>query len=169
MSAPRVRNVLFLCTGNTARSIMAEALLRHRGGDRFQAFSAGSHPKGRVHSLTLETLQRAGVPTDGLRSKSWDEFAEGVGPPLDVVITVCGKAAGEQCPYWPGHPATAHWGVDDPGDAEGSHEAQRRAFERAFRLLDARIGRLTSLPVESLDAAGLRRELASIGETTLDG
>jgi arsenate reductase (thioredoxin) len=159
----RSYHVLFLCTGNSARSIMAEALLNSRGQGRFRAFSAGSHPKGAVHPLALETLQRSSLPTTGLRSKSWDEFAGESAPPLDLVITVCGNAAREQCPLWPGHPATAHWGVDDPAAVEGSSEEKRRAFERAFRELEGRIERLISLPLESLDRPALKKQLAEIG------
>ena len=156
-------NVLFVCTGNSARSIIAEALLNHRGAGRFHAFSAGSHPKGQVHPLALETLGRAQVPAEGARSKSWDEFAGTDAPQMDFVITVCGNAAGEVCPRWPGGPTTAHWGVDDPA-AAGTRDDQQRAFERALRELDARIQLLTSLPLESLDKATLQKRLAEIGE-----
>lgn len=134
-----MRNVLFLCTGNSARSIMAEALLNHRSGGRFRAFSAGSRPKGVVHPLTLETLERARIPTEGLRSKSWDEFSGPGAPSLDFVITVCDNAAKEECPYWPGGPEKAHWAIDDPANFVGTKEDQRRRFERALADLDARI------------------------------
>jgi len=137
-------NVLFLCTGNSARSIMAEALLRHWGQERFRAFSAGSHPKGAVHPMALETLAAAGLPTEGLRSKSWDEFAGPGAPHLDFVFTVCGNAAKEACPLWNGGPITAHWGVDDPAAVEGPVEDQRRAFVIALRELEARIKRFVS-------------------------
>lgn len=156
-------NVLFVCTGNSARSIMAEALLRFWGRDRFRAFSAGSHPAGRVHPMALQTLEESHVPTDGLRSKSWDEFAGPKAPAPDFVFTVCGNAAAEQCPHWPGHPITAHWGVDDPAAVEGPDEVKRRAFRRAFRELDARIKLLTSLRLESLDALAVRKQLEEIG------
>src|SRR5262250_1127643 len=159
------RNVLFLCTGNSARSIMAEALLNYWGKGRFRAFSAGSHPKGRIHPMALEVLERSQLPTEGLRSKSWSEFATADAPPLDFVFTVCGNAARETCPHWPGHPVTAHWGVDDPAEAHGTDEQRRRAFRRAFRELDARIKLFTSLHVEELDAPALRKELESIGRS----
>jgi len=156
-------NVLFVCTGNSARSIMAEALLNHRGGGRFKAFSAGSHPKGQVHPLALETLRRAHVPVEGARSKSWDEFAAPGAPAMDFVLTVCGNAANEACPRWPGGPTAAHWGVDDPAAVDGSPEDQSRAFERALRELDVRLQQLIDLPIESLDEAALGRKLADIG------
>ena len=156
-------NVLFLCTGNSARSIMAEALLNYWGRGRFRAFSAGSHPNGEVHPLTLETLERNHLPSDGARSKSWDEFSRPGAPELDFVFTVCGNAAKEQCPYWPGQPMTAHWGVDDPGAVEGSADQRRRAFHRALRELDARIKLFISLPIESLDKMALQERLKDIG------
>lgn len=156
-------NVLFLCTGNSARSIMAEALLNCRGRGRFRAFSAGSHPKGEVHPLTLETLERGRLPVADARSKSWDEFSRPGAPELDFVFTVCGNAAKEQCPHWPGHPMTAHWGVDDPAAAEGRPDERRRAFARALRELDARIKLFIGLPVESLDRATLRERIREIG------
>jgi arsenate reductase len=156
-------NVLFLCTGNSARSIMAEVLLNFWGRERFQAFSAGSQPKGQVHPLALEALERSHLPTDGLRSKSWNEFASPDAPPLHFVFTVCGNAAREQCPHWPGQPMTAHWGVDDPAAFEGPDEHKRRAFHRALRELDARIKLFTNLRLESLDALALKRQLDQIG------
>lgn len=156
-------NVLFLCTGNSARSIMAEALLNHWGQGRFHAYSAGSHAKGRIHPLTLEALERSHLPTEGLRSKSWDEFSGPDAPPLDFVFTVCGNAAEEQCPYWPGQPMTAHWGVEDPAAVQGSAEEQSRAFQRALRELDARIKLFTSLRIESLDTMTLQKKLDDIG------
>ena len=131
-------NVLFLCTGNSARSILAEALLNRLGEGRWRGFSAGSFPKGEVHPMALRLLAEHGFPTDGLRSKSWDEFAAPAGPDIDQVITVCDNAAGETCPAWPGHPARAHWGMADPAAVEGA--GQRAAFEEAYRLLEARIG-----------------------------
>ena len=158
-------NVLFLCTGNSARSIMAEALLDYRGRDRFRAFSAGSQPKGEVHPLTLETLERAHVPIERARSKSWNEFAGPDAPRLDFVFTVCGNAARETCPHWPGQPLTAHWGVDDPAAVEGTREERLRAFQRALRELDARIKLFVSLPLDSLDEMALQEKLREIGRT----
>jgi arsenate reductase (thioredoxin) len=161
-------NVLFLCTGNSARSIMGEVLLNFWGRGRFRAFSAGSHPKGQVHPLALDVLERSHLPTEGLRSKSWSEFATPDAPPLDFVFTVCGNAAQEQCPFWPGQPVTAHWGVDDPAAAEGSDEDRRRAFRRAFRELDARTKLFVSLPLESLDRLTLQKKLDEIGRMETD-
>ncbi len=161
-------NVLFLCTGNSARSIMGEALLNYWGHGRFRAFSAGSQPKGKVHPLTLETLERSHLPTEGLRSKSWDEFAGSDAPKLDFVFTVCGNAARETCPYWPGQPMTAHWGVDDPAAHEGSKEERERAFQRALRELDARIKLFTSLPLESLGKMALQERLDAIGRNAME-
>jgi arsenate reductase (thioredoxin) len=158
-------NVLFLCTGNSARSIMAEALLNYWGRGRFRAFSAGSHPKGQVHPVALETMERNHLPTEGVRSKSWNEFSRAGAPQLDFVFTVCGNAAKETCPHWPGQPMTAHWGVDDPAAVEGSHEEQARAFNRALRELDARIKLFTSLPLESLDKVALQKRLHDIDGT----
>jgi arsenate reductase len=156
-------NVLFVCTGNSARSIMAEVLLNHWGRGRFRAFSAGSKPKGEVHPLTLETLKRVHLPTEGARSKSWDEFSGPDAPKLDFVFTVCGNAAKEACPYWPGQPLTAHWGVDDPAAFEGAGQEKVRAFNRALRELEARIKLFVSLPVESLDKMALQEKLHAIG------
>jgi arsenate reductase len=161
--ADRAFNVLFLCTGNSARSIMAEVLLNHVGEGRFRAFSAGSHPRGSVHPLALETLRRNYLLVEGLRSKSWDEFTQPGAPPLDFVFTVCDRAAQEICPTWPGQPMTAHWGIEDPALAEGTDHEQRRAFNLAFRALDARLRLFTSLPLESLDRLALQRQLDSIG------
>jgi arsenate reductase (thioredoxin) len=158
-------NVLFLCTGNSARSVMAEALLNYWGKGRFRAFSAGSKPKGEVHPLTLEALERTHLPTDGIRSKSWNEFSGPKAPKLDFVFTVCSNAAKEQCPYWPGQPMTAHWGVDDPAAMEGTLEEKRRAFNRALRELDARIKLFISLPIASLDKIALQEKLKAIGRT----
>ena len=157
-------NVLFLCTGNSARSIMAEALLNHWGQGRFRAFSAGSHPKGQVHPLALEMLQRMHLPTAGFRSKSWDEFATPDAPPLDFVFTVCDNAAKETCPIWPGQPMTAHWGISDPAAVEGSDEAKLRAFRTTYRELDARIKIFASLRFDQLDQMSLQRQLDEIGE-----
>jgi arsenate reductase len=156
-------NVLFLCTGNSARSIMAEVLLRHRGGTRFRAFSAGSHPKAQVNPYALDALVRAHLPVEGLRSKSWDEFGAPAAPRMDFIFTVCGNAAAEQCPLWPGQPATAHWGVDDPAAVEGTDLEKQRAFDRALRELDARIKLFVSLPLESGQSAALEEQLQAIG------
>jgi arsenate reductase len=163
-----VKHVLFLCTGNSARSILAEALLAHHGGERFRAHSAGSQPKGQVHAMALDTLERHGLPTTGFRSKSWDEFAQPDAPPIDIVITVCDAAAQETCPIWPGHPATAHWGIPDPAAVTSSPEAQRDAFEQAYRTLDARIRLLSDLPDSVLDDAGLLQQLGAIARRTAD-
>jgi arsenate reductase len=157
-------NVLFLCTGNSARSIMAEALLNFRGTGRFQAFSAGSHPKPDVHPLALDVLRRNRIPLDNPRSKSWDEFATSDAPPLDFVFTVCDNAAQEVCPVWPGQPMTAHWGIQDPAAVEGTDEERARAFNKAFRELDARMKIFTSLRLEMLDRMALKRELDAIGQ-----
>ncbi len=159
------RNVLFLCTGNSARSVMAEALLNHLGQGRFRAFSAGSRPKGELHPQTLEVLELSHLPTQGLRSKSWNEFAGPQAPRLDFVFTVCGSAAKEQCPFWPGHPMSAHWGVDDPAAVEGTLEERRRAFRRALRELDARIRLFVGLPIAALDRLALQEQLQAIGRS----
>ena len=157
-------NILFLCTGNSARSILAEALGNHPpvSGGRFKAYSAGSHPKGQPHPLALETLRAYGISTEGLRSKSWDTFAAPGAPALDFVFTVCDSAAGEQCPYWPGQPMTAHWGVEDP-PAAGDEAAQRAAFKSAFLLLKRRIELFAALPFESLDRQKLAEQARQIG------
>ena len=157
-------NILFLCTANSARSILAEALANHVGHGRLQAFSAGSQPSGQVQPMALEVLQRVGVPTDGLRSKSWDEFGVAGAPQMDIVITVCGNAAGETCPVWPGHPVTAHWGVDDPAAVAGSEEQRRDAFVEAMKVLRHRIDLLLSLRPEALDRLALQGRLAEIGQ-----
>lgn len=141
-------NVLFLCTGNSARSILAEQLLNHWGKGKFHAFSAGSHPKGQVHPIALALLQHMNLPTDGLRSKSWDEFARPAAPPIDFIFTVCDNAAGEVCPVWPGRPITAHWGIEDPAAVEGSESERWAAFRKAFQELESRIKAFTSLPVQ---------------------
>jgi arsenate reductase (thioredoxin) len=158
-------NVLFLCTGNSARSIMAEALLNSLGRGRFQAFSAGSHPKGDVHPLALETLRRNQIPSENARSKSWDEFALPGAPQMDIVITVCDHAAQEVCPVWPGHPVTAHWGIADPAAVQGTEQEKVRAFEQAFRELDARLRLFTRLLFEMSDELALKRKLQEIGHT----
>jgi arsenate reductase len=164
--ADRIYNVLFLCTGNSARSILAEVLINRWGQGKFKGFSAGSHPKGEVHSLALELLHSRGLPTEGLRSKSWDEFAQLGAPNLDFVFTVCNNAAGEICPYWPGQPMTAHWGVEDPAAVEGTDREKRRAFLQAYNVLDARIKIFSSLPVRTLDRVGLQERVNNIGKTT---
>ncbi len=157
-------NVLFLCTGNSARSIIAEALMNHIGGGRFKAYSAGSFPTGRVNPFALELLDAARLPLAGARSKSWDEFAKEGAPRMDFILTVCDNAAGEVCPVWPGRPATAHWGVPDPAAVEGSDEEKRAAFRRAATLLRRRIELLAGLPVEKLDAISMQAELREIGK-----
>jgi len=161
----RIFNVLFLCTGNSARSILAEAALNHRGGGRFRAFSAGSHPTGKVNPNALELLERMGIATDGLRSKSWDEFAAPGAPPLDFVFTVCDNAAGEVCPYWPGQPMTAHWGQPDPASVAGTALDRTNAFREAFRMLDRRISLFTNLPLSTLDRLALGERLREIGRS----
>jgi protein-tyrosine-phosphatase len=161
----RPYNVLFLCTGNSARSILAEVLIEHWGRGNFHGMSAGSHPKGQVHPMALELLRRMKLPTDGLRSKSWDEFAAPTGPPLDFVFTVCDNAASEVCPYWPGQPMTAHWGVPDPAAVEGSDTAKWLAFRSAFTILENRIKIFTSLPIARLDRVKLQARLDAIGNT----
>ena len=163
--ADKVYNVLFLCTGNSARSILAEALLDHWGRGRFKGFSAGSFPKGEVHPLTLRLLDKLGMSLPNARSKSWDEFARPGAPVMDFVFTVCDQAAGEVCPVWPGNPVTAHWGVPDPAAVEGTEETQMAAFRQAFRLLDARIKLFVSLPMEKLDRMAVKRQVDEIGRT----
>ena len=162
----KVFNVLFLCTGNSARSILAEAVLNGLsvGRGKFKGYSAGSHPKGAVHPLTLELLQRSHIPTDGLRSKSWDEFAKPDSPLLDFVFTVCDQAAGEVCPYWPGQPMTAHWGMPDPAAVEGSDEHKRKAFAETLLVLRRRIELFVSLPFAKLDRLALQKSVSEIGK-----
>ena len=160
-------HVLFLCTGNSARSIMAECSLGRWGRERFKAFSAGSHPRGQVHPMTLDTLQKMNFDVNGLRSKSWDEFARPDSPRLDFVFTVCDQAANESCPIWPGQPMTAHWGVADPAAFTGSLDAQMRLFQRVYMELDARIRIFTSLRLEELDTLSLKRRLDGIGASRL--
>jgi len=162
----RPYNVLFLCTGNSARSILAEALMNQWGRGRFRAFSAGSHPKGAVHPIALELLRRMNLPTAGLRSKSWDEFAAPAAEPLDFVFTVCDNAAAEVCPYWPGQPMTAHWGVPDSAAVQGTEADKWVAFREAYRLLENRIKLFTSLPLRSLDQIRLKERLDAIGKAT---
>ena len=160
----RVFNVLFICTGNSARSILAEALMNHLGGSRFRAFSAGSHPNGRVNPFALSTLRQLHIPTDGLRSKSWDEFAQPSGPVLDFAFTVCDNAAGEVCPFWPGQPMTAHWGLPDPAAVEGSDEHRAKAFMDTAVALKRRIELMLALPLGTLAGISLQRELDQIGK-----
>ena len=157
-------NVLFLCTGNSARSIMAEAILNHRGRPAFNAYSAGSHPAGKVRPEALRQLDLAHITTEGLRSKSWDEFSEPGAPELHFVFTVCDNAAKEVCPVWPGQPMTAHWGLSDPAAVRGTVEEIQRAFRDAFFLLDRRIGLFLSLPLATLDRMALKKELRNIGQ-----
>jgi arsenate reductase len=156
-------NVLFLCTGNSARSIIAEALLDHWGKGRFKGYSAGSFPKGAVHPLALDLLEKAHLGTSGLRSKSWDEFAQPGAPEMDFVFTVCDQAASEVCPVWPGNPVTAHWGVPDPAAVEGTEAEKARAFRYAFQALETRIKLFTSLRLEALDRLAIKREVDEIG------
>jgi len=161
-------SVLFLCTHNSARSILAEAFLNQVGKGRFIAYSAGSHPRGKVNPFALELLAKNHLDTTSLRSKSWDEFAQPGSPRMDFVFTVCDQAAGEMCPIWPGQPMTAHWGVDDPGKAEGTDEEKRRAFLVAFRELSTRINLFLSLPLDKLDRLALTRKLADIGQARVE-
>lgn len=161
--ANRAFNVLFLCTGNTARSVLAEGILRRDGAGRFNAFSAGSHPKGLVNPFAIRTLAAYDYPTEGFRSKNWDEFAVPGAPKMDFVFTVCDSAAGEACPVWPGHPMTAHWGVEDPAAIEGADIDKERAFNAAFRFLRNRISAFIALPFASLDEMALQNRLRDIG------
>ncbi|MFZ5724413.1 MAG: arsenate reductase ArsC [Pseudomonadota bacterium] len=159
----RTWNVLFLCTGNSARSIMAEGLVNLMGHGRFRAWSAGSRPVGRVHPLAVEQLAHVGYDAGGARSKSWDEFAQPDAPYMDFIVTVCDSAAGEVCPVWPGHPAVAHWGFADPAAVTGSEAAQREAFHRVFGEIRQRVQLLLELPVEKLDRLALQQKLREIG------
>lgn len=160
----RIYNVLFLCTGNSARSVLAEVLMNARGQGRFRAFSAGSHPAGAVNPLSLRTLELAGLPTEGLRSKSWDEFALPDAPKMDFVFTVCDNAAGEVCPIWPGQPISAHWGFEDPAAATGTEAERLAVFADIFRQIDRRVSAFAALPIASLDKLALKRELDRMGE-----
>lgn len=160
--------VLFLCTGNSARSIIAEAIMNRLGAPRFRAFSAGSRPKGQVHPCTLDLLKSLNHTTEGLRSKSWDEFAGPDAPPLDFVFTVCDNAASETCPIWPGQPISAHWGVPDPAVVEGNEAVKRAAFADTYRMMHQRISIFTSLPLASLDKLTLQKSLDDIGRTRAD-
>jgi len=163
MSEPGLHNVLFLCTGNSARSVLAESYLNQVAGDRFRAYSAGSHPKGAIHPLTLDTLRIAHLPTLGLRSKSWDEFAAPGAPKMDFVITVCDSAAGEVCPAWPGQPITAHWSFPDPAAFQGPDVEQRAFFLEVFRQIRNRLDIFRSLPIARLGRLALKHELDEIG------
>ncbi|MGA2495397.1 MAG: arsenate reductase ArsC [Roseiarcus sp.] len=161
--ADRIFNVLFLCTGNSGRSILAESILRKFGSDRFAAFSAGSHPKGAVNPFAIKVLDRLEYPTDGLRSKSWDEFAALGAPTMDFVFTLCDDAARETCPVWPGQPMTAHWGIEDPAAVEGTDIQKEAAFVTAARYVRNRIAAFVALPIRSLDALSLNKKLREIG------
>lgn len=167
MSPAKPFNVLFLCTGNSARSILSEALLNHWGDGRFRAYSAGSQPVGRVNPLTIETLRSVGLPVEGLRSKSWDEFAGADAPQMDFIITVCSNAAGEVCPVWPGHPATAHWDFDDPAAAEGTDAERLREFHRVFHEIQARVQLFSQLRLEELSQSMQRQLIQLIGKLEL--
>jgi len=162
----KVYNVLVLCTGNSARSIMAEALFKRLGRGRFRAYSAGSHPTGQVHPLALELLKKNGHPVDELRSKHWDEFSRPDTPDMDFVLTVCDKAAGESCPVWPGRPVTAHWGFEDPAAIDGTEVQRRAAFERIYREITGRIQLFLSLSIEKLDRLALQQRVREIGKIT---
>ena len=159
----RPYTVLFLCTGNSARSILAESLLNHHSRGKFRAYSAGSFPKGEVNPLALELLRQLDLPADGLRSKSWDEFAQPVAPELDFIITVCDNAAGEVCPVWPGHPVTAHWGLPDPAAVEGTQAERLLAFRETIRVLENRIKPFVKLPIASLDRLRVQEHVREIG------
>lgn len=165
---PRAYNVLFLCTGNSARSILAESILRKDGAGKFNAFSAGSHPKPGVNPYAIQTLRRLDYPTEGLRAKPWDDFAAAGAPQMDFVFTVCDSAAGEVCPAWPGQPITAHWGIEDPAGVEGSDIDRQTAFATAFRYLKNRISLFRSLPFQTLDRLALKRHLDEIGSGAND-
>jgi len=168
MTPERIYNVLFLCTGNSARSILAESLLNHLGRGRFRAYSAGSFPKGTVRPMALDLLKELRLPTEGLRSKSWDEFAMPGAPALDFILTVCDNAAGEACPIWPGKPVTAHWGIADPAAVEGTEVQKVAAFRKALRELEARIQLFIQLPIASLDQLEIKEKLTQIGHTRLE-
>ena len=161
----KVYNVLVLCTGNSARSIMGEGLINVMGKGRFKAYSAGSHPGGVVNPFAIEQLKTIGYPTETLRSKSWDEFSTPDAPVMDFVFTVCDKAAGETCPFWPGHPLTAHWGFEDPAAAQGSDDEKRAVFQTIFRQIMCRVRAFVSLPLDKLDAVATKQEIVAIGKT----
>jgi arsenate reductase len=158
-------NILFLCTGNSARSVMSEALATTMSNGRFIGYSAGSHPTGKINPFAIEMIAPTGYDTSTLRSKSWDEFALPDAPQMDFIITVCDNAAGETCPFWPGNPATAHWGYEDPAAVEGSDEAKRASFQKVFQQIATRMRTFCSLPIESLDALAIKHEIAAIGNT----
>lgn len=160
----KIYNVLFICTGNSARSILAEAILNQLGGGRFRAYSAGSQPRGAVHPLTIETLRDSNFDASSFRSKSWDEFATADAPQMDFIFTVCDNAAGEECPLWPGHPVTAHWGFADPAAVEGSSEIRKAAFAKTWREISQRIRIFLNLPFDKLDRMSLQKQLTDIGE-----
>ena len=162
----KVYNVLFLCTGNSARSILAESIMNKLGGGRFRGFSAGSHPSGRVNPLALDLLKQLDLPTEGLRSKSWDEFAGMDGIHFDFVITVCDSAAGEACPVWPGRPVTAHWGIPDPAAVEGTELEKKFAFSQAYKSMDRRIQLFLNLPMTSIDQLRLKEQMDAIGRSS---
>jgi len=163
MSDNPVLNILFLCTGNSARSVLCEAYMNTKGAGRFRAFSAGSHPAGAVNPFTLELLKSSGLPTEGYRSKNWDEFAAPDAPKMDIVITVCDQAAGEVCPVWPGQPITAHWGFPDPAALEGTDDQKRACFREVFRQIRNRLDLLIALPAERLPRVALAREMSALG------
>lgn len=163
----KVFNVLILCTGNSARSIMAEALINTMGQGRFRAYSAGSFPTGRVNPFAIEQLAATGYGTDHLRSKSWDEFAQPDSPAMDFIVTVCDNAAGEACPVWPGRPISAHWGFEDPAAVEGPDEAKRAAFQKVFRQIMGRVKLFVNLPLSVLDNGAIQREMQAIGNTAV--
>jgi protein-tyrosine-phosphatase len=160
----QIYNVLFLCTGNSARSVLAESILRKDGRGRFQAFSAGSQPKGEINPFAIKVLESLDYPTDGLRSKSWQEFAVAGAPVMDFVFTVCDSAAGESCPVWPGQPMTAHWGIEDPASVKGTDIQKEAAFVRAFRYMKTRISLFTALPLSKIDKMALGSKLRDIGQ-----
>lgn len=165
--ANKIYNVLFLCTGNSARSIMAEALVTMMSQGRFKGFSAGSKPGGKVNPFAIEKVKAIGYPLDNLRSKSWDEFAQPDAPHMDFIITVCDNAAGEECPYWPGHPATAHWGFEDPAAVEGSDAEKRAAFDKIFKQIQARMKTFLALPIDRLEKQAIQQEIKKIGESLI--
>lgn len=165
----KTRNVLFLCTGNSARSIMAEALVTTMGSGRFKGSSAGSKPGGTVNPFAIEQVQKIGYPVGNLRSKSWDEFAGQDAPQMDFIITVCDNAAGEVCPYWPGHPATAHWGFEDPAAVEGTDAEKRAAFEKIFRQIEAKMKVFVELPIGTMDTTAIQQALRKIGDAPISG
>ncbi|MBI1174255.1 MAG: arsenate reductase ArsC [Sideroxydans sp.] len=169
MQDEKVYNVLFLCTGNSARSILGESLLNLMGKGRFRAWSAGSHPAGRVNPFAIELLQKNGIATDNLRSKNWDEFSQPGAPEFDFVFTVCDNAAHEVCPVWPGQPMTAHWGIEDPAAVEGSDEEKRKAFVQAYNQLSRRISLFISLPLKSLDTLAIKEKVVAIGKLREQG